>query len=107
MNKEKQIIAIAKACGFSEIRSIIMPTHSALSGKRKGKNEWIADYTSDLNAMHEVEEYMWENGGYVVDKYQNNLSSLCGGRAFKFCHAPAHKKAEAFLKAFGLWEEEL
>jgi hypothetical protein len=57
------------------------------------------NYCADLNAIHEAEKimskhhWMWNAYYYAV-----------GAGVFSL-HATARKKAEAFLKALGKWEE--
>lgn len=66
---------------------------------------WDADYCSDLNAMHEAESAIFNAFAAV---YAQQLVSVtraesCGDREF-YC-ATARQRAEAFLRAFGKWEE--
>jgi hypothetical protein len=58
-------------------------------------------YTKDLNLMHKAEEFLGDVDNWL--KYEGFLDE--GGTKFLF-HATAAQRAEAFLRAFGLWEED-
>jgi hypothetical protein len=107
MNKEKQLIAIAEACGM------IGPFEKHEEWFENGDSDgWIivlrdatgkrvANYLNDLNAMHGAEE---ELGSYIPNflKYLNILKEVN-----PMCvRATAAQRAEAFLKALNLWKEE-
>ena len=107
MNKEKQLIAIAEACGM------IGPFENSEEWFENGDSDgWIivlrdatgkrvANYLNDLNAMHGAEE---ELGSYIPNflKYLNILKEVN-----PMCvRATAAQRAEAFLKALNLWKEE-
>ena len=64
MNKEQQRIKIAEACGFTDVKPLVVK-----NVKHKGDDKqvgiwseqgWIPDYLNDLNAMHEAEELCGE-----------------------------------------------
>jgi hypothetical protein len=128
MNKEKQRIAIAEACGWSLqpliwrsefIRyRLIKPDGKVFLFKHwdDGADEcrsWetacardvLPDYLNDLNAMHEAEKVLQQH----MAKWWNYTSQLAaansalgtGGEA----HATAKQRAEAFLRTIGKWEE--
>jgi hypothetical protein len=84
--------AIAKACDIVGKSGEIYKTPDG----------WVVDcpqFASDLNAMHEAEKliykhhWMWTAYYYAV-----------GAGPFSL-HVTARKKAEAFLKVLGKWEE--
>jgi len=71
------------------------------------KWEWISpkeddlsdppNYYSDLNAMHEAENYIMDENSIEYLKWLNKLSCQW--------HASAPKRAEAFLRTIGQWED--
>jgi hypothetical protein len=108
LTPEQKRVAIAEACGFSEIKLEQMPTHSAFHGKRNGKLEWIPEYLNDLNAMHEAENTLQWNELGALDVYLDALARLVdpvhGYRmelTFAVSTATAEQRADAFLLATG------
>ena len=113
MTREKQRIAIATACGFTDI---MLPTgfHQKMSDEKSKEcgGSWrfqIPDYLTDLNAMHEAEKVLTEKGvnawwTYVGFIHRHNPTPFGTETAV---HATAAQRAEAFLRALGLWEEAL
>ena len=110
MNQEKQRIAIAEACGWTDI------TRGPYDGRPFGRYkthqlEGVPDYLNDLNAMHEAEKVLT-----VAQRitYANQigvvLSNGSVGRAIPnwwFIHeATAAQRAEAFLRTIGKWEQD-
>ena len=125
MSPEAQRIAIAEACGYSDVRmqeweSVDIESRSIafgieLQGTLNGERKFVPDYFGDLNAMHEAEkvltnyqheqrgkwilEIMNETAvGYVSD-YASRLRSLS-----RVASATATQRAEAFLRTIGKWE---
>ena len=102
MTAEQKRIAIAEACGFSEIHREQMPTHSALTGKRNGRSEWLPDYLSDLNAMHDAERLLTRQ---QCERYDDQLHKQSGDAAWLASswawNATAEQRADAFLLATG------
>ncbi len=117
MKPERQRIAIAEACGWDE-KSANRGFKTALryidDVPCNQITEKIPDYPNDLNAMHEAEKTLKEQG-----EWQSYLTSLWNisnpGRELSPCHpanflswamvdATATQRAEAFLKTLGLWE---
>lgn len=125
MNKEKQRIAIAKACGLFEIMPLRRTT-------RKGKESpngvklWYAEshmggaaecrevprYPDDLNAMHEAIMSEWFQLAMLVFTSHVKTIMECeglwavGAAGANLLRAPAYVLAEGFLKTLNLWEEE-
>lgn len=124
MNKEKQRIAIAEACGYKP------HTPGAL-----GVLRWIAeyhetndissgvlyldelpDYLNDLNAMHEAENILDANQRveyaslitrqFIDEIYQVIPNNLDFPICFPAINVKAEVKAENFLRAIGKWEDE-
>jgi hypothetical protein len=95
MNKEKQRIAIAEACGFK------CSEYSDELGQLVA--EFTPDYLHDLNAMHEV-----ENTLSVRDKqgYISILRNICTVAGCWPETATAAQRARAFLETLGLWEDD-
>lgn len=115
MNKDKQRITIAEACGKG--------WRLADDGWWDGPNgnegvnyermlDRLPDYLNDLNFMHEAEKVLFSrrtNGTGAMDsdpawKYVAQLSDLCGPD--HLFHATASQRAEAFLRTIGKWEED-
>lgn len=115
MNKDKQRIAIAEACGHKNIRMAhfcndcgagedYMSDHST---------EWpIPDYLTDLNAMHEAEKTLTEElqsmYGYTLGKMTDSRDTRArtvGQRMWQCVHITAEQRAEAFLRTIGKWED--
>ena len=109
MKPEQQQIAIAEACGWTEIheRHVAHLDHKNWCGACRGKEgpRWLdgysvlPDYLSDLNAMHEAEKLLTDiehkfYRGILYGPYLNDRN---------MCSAPASERAEAFLKIRNLW----
>jgi archaellum biogenesis protein FlaJ (TadC family) len=120
MTPEAQRIAIAEACGWTEIRyhklhagnEGYLGSHVAKDGVLS--RDWVPDYLNDLNAMREVERTI----PYVLQTdYLNTLADVLGvGDAatnwsedewgiFKMVSATASQRAEAFLRTLNLWKD--
>ena len=113
MNPEKQRIAIAKACGW---------TQYILNGEEYWWNDELnrtlpenddgmrdcPDYLHDLNAMHDAEEILYSRGIHdnwnEVDRYRRLLSEYVGED--DIFNADAETRAKAFLKTLNLWTDE-
>lgn len=112
MDKVKQRIAIAKACGWYNIQQNPINLFQ-LAGTRLEQSVsdlcnpllGIPDYLNDLNAMYEadkmldniqrtkyISQYLWD---LVPDKY----------RFAHYFSATAAQRAEAFLMTLNLWED--
>ena len=126
MTPEAQRIAIAEACGWTWMRwgnppdetnrfmappgrgakgSMIQcerPTH----GRPINLND-IPDYLNDLNAMHEAEKTLdFRDRRKFAEKLSAITETERGDHwddALALCHATAKQRAEAFLRAKGLW----
>ena len=122
MNKEKQKIAIAEACGWSNLQdSDYKPFGKAqLVGRHPGGSDQnllrVPDYLNDLNAMREA----WFNVIFpkpsLCLEYYQNLCTVVetkkdGAHIFGVClydkvtNATAAQRAEAFLRTIGKWKE--
>lgn len=113
MTREAQQIAIAEACG-KDVK--ICPIHH--SRTCCGRIRTIPDYLSDLNAMHEAENWYFSQSQTIDEKslWLDNLAVVCGWAKAetpveaKFesdlncSRATAAQRAEAFLRTIGKWE---
>jgi hypothetical protein len=97
MNKEKQRIAIAEACGYERLTQ-----HEAV-WRHEGSKIYTAgnlpNYLNDLNAMHESEKTLDYDD---LNDMEESVSFHFGVTPF---HATAAERAEAFLRTIGKWEE--
>jgi hypothetical protein len=112
MTPEKQRIAIAQACGWTNVK------HEGITVGIWSDNGWIPQYLKDLNAMHKAEKVLWDTGKAM--EFTNQLVGIvCSARGFRWdkgtsddhlmclSHATAAERAEAFLRTIGKWEEAL
>jgi hypothetical protein len=97
MTPDKQRIAIATACGWTDTQII--------DGKY-GQTD-VPDYLGDLNAMHEAEKVL--NAAQRIT-YADQLCILWTGRDdravpiwFWITEATAAQRAEAFIRTLNLW----
>ena len=103
MTDQQQRIAIAEACGWSEISDWKAAGINGLHPSGQW-TEVIPNCTSDLNAMHEAEKVLTaEQRRSYVNCIFNLPVSECESNTF----ATAAQRAEAFLRTIGKWEEEL
>ncbi len=110
MDKMKQRIAIAEACGWTDVRELddVYPDGSVAAGiwwqgvnPSEKVEDLIPDYINDLNAMHEAEKVL----GDKLDVYTLCLYHITKGGDKMAYRATAAQRAEAFLKTIGKWEE--
>lgn len=111
MTPEAQRIAIAEACGYrkGENSPLWWARPSGQPFKACGVKD-LPDYLNDLNAMHEAEK-MLVNDGRSAD-YNFHLKRLCtvdyqqGKHTYpRPWHATAAQRAEAFLRTIGKWSD--
>ena len=131
MTPEAQRIAIAEACGWkrrAEFDYEEWPTSSLVcrlkmygkAGELKTADK-LPDYLKDLNAMHEAEATLDNKPVDVRSLYidwlglihksdpmgpQQHLADYKFECAWAMVRATAAQRAEAFLKAKGLWKED-
>ena len=101
MNPEQQRVAIAEACGWTDIKR--GPYDGLPFGRYKTHQlEGVPDYLNDLNAMHDAEKVLvrlqWVS-------YLRRLQALCDESVSWPIHATASQRAEAFLRTIKKWEE--
>jgi len=117
MTPEAQRIAIAEACGWTNVAPRIVK-----NVKHEGDditvgiwsdNGWIPDYLNDLNAMHDAEQvltpkYQPAKGESQWGEYLGWLG-FCGENktreVYECVTATASQRAEAFLRTIGKWKE--
>lgn len=116
MDKEKQRIAIAEACGWYGIRETShrwevtdppAPPMCIMGYHDKHGKQRLPNYLNDLNAMHEAEKVVQDlcpEGETLCEQYESELDHIVGSGYLIF--ATAAQRAEAFLKTLNLWEEE-
>jgi hypothetical protein len=111
MNPEEQRIAIAEACGWTEIGVIDylcgihpqMLNAKAYDGSPLTLPIWeIPDYLNDLNAMHEAEKVFADDD--LFRGYEAQLDKVVP-MSERWIFATAAQRAEAFLRTLNLWEE--
>jgi len=89
MSPEKQRIAIAEACGWTDIPIV--------NGKY-GQTD-LPDYCNDLNAMHGAEKTRTHGELLRMAKQTMELGQCCP------YVATARQRAEVFLRTIGKWED--
>lgn len=109
MRAEAQRIAIAEACGFTELQlkhRYGRETEPMVLTGRHPRNAvsptLVPDYLNSLDAMHEAEKVL------TVDQrisFPGKLTRLLGVSSceFAYIHATAPQRAEAFLRTKNLW----
>ena len=116
MTPDQQRTAIAKICGWTDIRRQRLYAGdqdlwgTKLIGGEKHRNR-LPDYLNDLNACHEMEKVLTQDQMIDYSRHVGKLvtSHLPASRAawmdFKLINATAAQRAEAFLLTLGLWQE--
>ena len=122
MSPEKQRIAIAIACGWTNVKPVVVQNvkHQGddITVGISSDSGWIPDYLNDLNATQEVKKVLWDKG--LLLEFVNQLVSITySAMGFRWeklttddhlilvATATAEQEAEAFLRALGLWEKEV
>jgi hypothetical protein len=109
MNKEKQRIAIAEACGW--VMKTEQVEHTNWSQWTETRKFWVSphrkrgelpDYLNDLNAMHEAEKVLILDCEWAT--YLDRLSVIVAEGSL--VHATSAQRAEAFLRTIGKWEDD-
>ena len=113
MNPEQQRIAIAEACGWTEVEPCtccdkVSRGYEPTPGAHK---KHLPDYLNDLNAMHEAEKVLKHEQQIDYSRHIGKMvtSHLPASRAawmdFRLINATAAQRAEAFLRTIGKWKE--
>ena len=120
MTPEKQRIAIAEACGLTNVVPVVIRNvrHQGddITVRISSDSGQVPDYIYDLNAMHDAEKVLWDTGKAM--EFTNQIVGIvCSARGFRWdkgtsddhlmclSHATAAQRAEAFLRTIGKWEE--
>jgi hypothetical protein len=103
MTPEQQRIAIAEACGWTEIEPCtccygVSRGYQPIPAAHK---KHVPDYLNDLNDMHEAEKVLTSE---QVTSYVDSLESM-NERWSTPAFATASQRAEAFLRTIGKWQE--
>jgi hypothetical protein len=109
---EAQRIAIAEACGWTQIESCtccdgVSRGYQPTPGAHK---KHLPDYLNDLNAMHDAEKVLTNEQDL---EYSEALEQVVKGRFVtnnaedmrRLRSATAAQRAEAFLRTIGKWRE--
>jgi len=114
MTDEEINEAIARFFGWKSSEEILKYDGQYLKIKTKCR-VWISpdsgepkiktpDYCSDLNLMHEAEKFLFREK--MAHRYFLFLTDFWRGNKSNYCfHSTARQRAEAFLRAVGIWEE--
>ena len=109
MKPEEQRIAIAEACGWTNITWLRLHAGNedywgsgCIGADEYATRHRIPYYLTDLNAMHEAEMGIDD---FSRDKYRRTLGGICQ-TTHEIWHATAAQRAEAFLKTLNLWKEQ-
>lgn len=122
MTNDEINIAIAKACGWTDIGKYdpfrgISPQWKGVTAYDGGKIDppiWdIPDYCNDLNAMHETEMVLYEKDRNPKKYTQQLKIAICRQAGVKKAQmdfdicitATARQRAEAFLRTLNLLTE--
>jgi hypothetical protein len=108
MKTEEQRIAIAEACGWTEVclrPYSLSGNYNVPMGFREGVGPRIVpNYPADLNAMHEAEKVEFGTDEIAWGTYGSQLFTLIEPSRH-YLHATAAQRAEAFLRTIGKWED--
>ena len=114
MTQEAQRVAIAEACGWTEIEPCtccdgVSRGYTPTPGAYK---KHLPDYLNDLNACHKMEKMLtgeqaelFEDELFDIAKAKNDVMKNPLPWRFSVCHATAAQRAEAFLRTIGKWKE--
>jgi hypothetical protein len=109
MDKQKQRIKIAEACGWDwyglpgELEKDKRPNGPWFGPSNDAEQlyvDGIPDYLNDLNAMHEAEKTLDDRQRL---RYMSRLTEATSHMTYHL--ATATQRAEAFLRTLNLWEE--
>ena len=109
MTEIEQRVTIAEQCGFETPEWCCHEENECYFECSEHHNEQInklPDYLNDLNAMHEAEKVLStpQHSDYICHLYYKTMGlggGICDWQ--DLASATATQRAEAFLKAGGLW----
>jgi hypothetical protein len=110
MTTEQKLIAIAKACGWTDCEyvesiGLCKGKHPNVRAQFESGHTTIPDYTHDLNIMHEVEKLLtYQQHCHYVDILEMIVfgSAYMGPVYMPAVRATASQRADAFIKTLGL-----
>lgn len=129
MTPEKQLIAIAEACGWHNVHFDYLEEEDSQGGvcgippRNVGLNknhDYVPNYLNDLNAMHDAEgildgmsidtrslyyDYLMLMHAELFEKSRDGLKRDPFNREWVVIRSTAAQRAEAFLRCIGKWEE--
>jgi len=104
MTDEQINAAIARECGWTEIRDNVV---GKAPGETANRVMFLPNYSTSLNAMHEAEKVLkgYDQIATYVWHLENRAGDWSTDLQLMATHATARQRAEAFLRALGKWEE--
>jgi hypothetical protein len=106
MNPEQQRVAIAEACGLTNVAPMIVKNvkyeGDDITVGIWSDDGWVPQYLNDLNAMHDVEKTLTDK---AHEEFRLNLYEVIGDDSRLIVSSTATQRAEAFLRTIGKWEE--
>lgn len=110
MKPEAQRIAIARACGWinqGETKGVPALSHRWVRPGDSYVFTALPNYLNDLNAMHEAEKVLTESQKwfYLDLLVPADPLSIPYNEQWRFAHATAAQRADAFLRTINLWEK--
>jgi hypothetical protein len=111
MTPDQKRIAIATACGWTDIRRQRLYLGdqdwwgTKLKGAEKHRNR-LPDYLTDLNACHEMEQVLTHDQQIDYMEWLGLSSDDHWYKVWAYVHATAAERCTAFIRTLGLWEKE-
>ena len=104
MTDEQINAAIAKACGWTEIKDNVV---GKAPGETANRVMFLPNYSTSLNMMHEAEALIQDRNKYIniLAGVTEPIDGLPEDHDWAFTRATAYQRAEAFLRTLGKWEE--
>ena len=106
MNPEQQRVAIAEACGLTNVAPMIVKNvkyeGDDITVGIWSDDGWVPQYLNDLNAMHDVEKTLTDK---AHEEFRLNLYEVIGDDSRLIVSSTASQRAEAFLCTIGKWKE--
>lgn len=109
MSPEKQRIAIATACEWTDIRRQNLYAGdrdlygNKLIGGEKHRNR-LPDYLGDLNACHEMEQVLTHDQRIDYMEWLGLSSGEHWHKVWAYVQATSAERCTAFIRTLGLWE---
>lgn len=101
MTDQEINVAIAEACGWTEIRAAKLKSFELYGIEPIEKlRDRVPNFCNDLNACHEMEEWILASPFTYTQAWHDELSKIP-----MTYHATALQRCQAFLKAVGKWKE--